>query len=153
MAEIGETVLVHYVGTLDDGREFVNSRNAGEPVRVRIGSGSLLPALEGALCEMLPGDHRVILLASERAYGVYDDALVQPVGQYIEMRTRAGAIRAKVVSSDGDEVILDCNHELAGRSVTFDVEMLSVAHESAIHRELHPAGCACGCDKLKQQIG
>lgn len=166
MAEIGETVLVHCVGTLDDGREIQNSRLAGEPLQVKIGAGALLPALEGAICDMLPGDHRTVRLSPEQAYGAYDDALVQhvpanllpnaenlPVGGFVGLQTRAGDIRAKVVSVSDGEVVLDCNHELAGHALTFDIEMISVQHESAIHRELHPAGCACGCDKLKAQIG
>ena len=165
MAEIGETVLVHYSGVLDDGREFVSSRS-DEPVKVKIGAGTLLPAVEGTICEMLPGDRRTIHLAPERAYGAYDESLVQhvpasllpgvgnlPVGSSVQLQTKLGPIRAKVISADESEVVLDCNHELAGQDVTFDIEMVSVVHESAIHRELHPAGCACGCDKLKAQIG
>lgn len=166
MAEIGEMVQVHFVGTLDDGREFENTRREGEPAQVTIGAGKILPALERALFEMLPGDRRTVRLTPEQAYGPYDEALVKrvpakalpgadslPVGAFIGLSTSAGVIRAKVVSADGGEVVLDCNHELAGQALTFDIEMLAVRHESAIHRELHPAGCACGCDKLKQQIG
>lgn len=166
MAEIGETVAVHYTGTLDDGRVIEDTRATVEPTLVRIGAGKLLPALEGVICDMLPGDHRTVTLQPERAYGAYDDQLVQRVpnslfgdtgalsaGSYIVLQTRAGSVRAKVVSLDDGEVVLDCNHELAGHAITYDIDMISIVHESAIHRELHPAGCACGCDKLKQQIG
>lgn len=164
MAEIGETVLVHVVGTLDDGREIENSR-LGEPLQVKIGAGSLLPAVEGALCDMLPGDRRRVRLEPARAYGAFDEGLVQrvpassfpnaanlPVGAYIELVTKMGPLRAKVVSADESEIVLDCNHELAGHAVTYDLEMLSVVHDSAIQRELHPEGCACGCHKLKEQL-
>lgn len=166
MAEFGETVLIHYVGTLDDGREFENSRAAGKPLEVKIGAGRLLPAVERAIIDMFPGERRKVSLEPRQAFGAYDPQLVErvpahlipsasnlPVGSFIELGTRAGRIRAKVVSADASEVVLDCNHELAGHAVTFDIELLSVVHESAIHRELHPAGCACGCDKLKEKIG
>jgi len=165
MAEIGETVLVHCVGTLDDGTVFQDSRRAGAPLSVRIGSGVLLPRVEYALCDMLPGEHRTVRLPPEQAYGSYDDGLVQqvssqlianserlPRGGYIELKTKAGMVRAKVVSVGSDQLVLDFNHELAGCNVTFDIDLVSVVHESAIRRELHPAGCACGCDKLKAQL-
>lgn len=166
MAELGEKVLVRYTGRLDDGREFESSARAGGPLQVTLGEGRLLPAVEQALCDMLPGNRRTLRLEPQQAYGDYDDALVQqvpagllpnaaslPVGRYIQLKTSAGELRAKVVSAGPDTVVLDCNHELAGQAVTYDLELVSVVHDSAIHRELHPAGCACGCDKLKQQIG
>ena len=166
MAELGEVAQIHYRGRLDDGREFESSIRAGEPLEVRLGSGRLLPAVERVICEMNPRDRRTVRLEPDQAFGAYDEALVitvpadrlpnasaLPVGEFVEVRTDAGALRAKVVSADGQAVVLDCNHELAGQAVTFDIELLAVIHESAISRELHPAGCACGCDKLKEQIG
>lgn len=165
MAEIGETVLVHCVGTLDDGAVFQDSRRAGAPLSVKLGSGVMLPRVEATLCDMLPGEHRTIRLTPDQAYGAYDAGLVQavpahliansdqlPRGGYIELKTKVGMLRAKVVSVDTDQVVLDCNHELAGHTVTFDIDLVSVVHESAIQRELHPSGCACGCDKLKAQL-
>ena len=165
MAEIGDKVLVHYTGTLDDGREFDSSRREGGPTEVTIGEKKLLPLVEKELCDMEPGDRRIIHLSAKQAYGEYDKGLVQvvpadlipdaeklPVGGFVELRTRIGALRAKVVSVSENEVILDCNHELAGKAVTFDVELVAYANYSAIERELHPTGCACGCHKLKEQI-
>ncbi len=165
MAEIGETVLVHCVGTLDDGAVFQNSRLAGEPLSVKLGSGMLLPRIEAALCDMFPGEYRSIRLTPDQAYGIYDAGLVQsvpahliadsehlPRGGYIELKTKMGMLRAKVVSADADQVVLDFNHELAGSAVTFDIDLVSIVRESAIQRELHPSGCACGCDKLKAQL-
>lgn len=165
MAEVGEIVRIHYIEKLDDGRVVKDTRQAGEPVKVKIGSRTLLPALEGALCDMLPGDKRVLNLNPQQAYGAYDDTLVQhvpasaipnasslPIGGFVQLATKMGPLRAKVIAANDEEVVLDCNHELAGHAVTFEVEMLEFAHESAIHREMHPAGCACGCDKLKAQL-
>ncbi len=166
MAELGEIAQVHYCGRLDDGREFESSIRAGEPLEVRLGSGRLLPAVERVICEMNPRERRTVRLVPDQAFGPYDESLVitvpadrlpsasaMPVGEFVEVKTDAGTLRAKVVSVDDRAVVLDCNHELAGQAVTFDIELLAVIHESAISRELHPAGCACGCDKLKEQIG
>lgn len=166
MAEIGEKVLVHLVGTLDDGREFQNTHRTGEPLELVLGEKTLLPLLEKAILDLLPGQSCTVRLLPEQAFGAYDDQLVQevpadriphaselPVGGFVELHTRLGDIRAKVLSADDDQVVLDCNHELAGQALTYQLELVRVIHESALHRELHPAGCACGCDRLKQQIG
>lgn len=166
MADIGEVALINYRGRLDDGREFESSERIGGPLEVKIGAGRLLPSVERAICEMNPGDRKTIRLEPEQAYGLYDEGLVLevpadrlpnaqdlPAGKYIEVKTDRGTIRAKVVSVGAESVVLDCNHELAGQAVTFDIDLLSFVRESAIDRELHPAGCACGCDKLKEQIG
>lgn len=166
MAEIGEVALVNYSGRLDDGREFESNKRTGEPLEVKLGSGRLLPLVEKAICDMNIGDRQTIRLEPEQAYGLYDKNLVMtapkaslpnadslPIGGFIEIKTERGTIRAKVVSVDPEGVVLDCNHELAGQTVSFEIELLSIIHEAAIDRELHPAGCACGCDKLKEQIG
>lgn len=166
MAEIGEVAQIHYSGRLDDGREFESSIRTGDPLEVKLGSGRLLPAVERIICEMNPGDERTVRLEPEQAYGAYDEDLVisvpadrlpnataLPTGEYVEIKTDMGIIRAKVVSVEPETVVLDCNHELAGQAVTYDIHLLAIIHESAIERELHPAGCSCGCDKLKEQIG
>lgn len=166
MAEIGEIALINYSGRLDDGREFESNRRISEPLEVKLSSGRLLPLVEKTICDMNPGDHRTIRLEPQQAYGVYDEELVVtipksnmpnadelPVGEFIEIRSDGGVIRAKVLSVDSSNIVLDCNHELADQAVTFDIELLSIIHEAAVDRELHPAGCACGCDKLKEQIG
>ncbi len=166
MAELGDVVRINYAGRLEDGREFESSWRTGEPLDAKLGSGRLLPQVEQTLCEMLPGERRTLRLAPERAYGIYDETLIQtipldrlpnadqlPVGDYIEIKTARGTIRAKVLSVGDNGIVLDLNHELAGETVIFDLELLAIIHETAIHKELHPEGCTCGCDRLKEQIG
>ena len=165
MAEIGERVLVHCVERLGNGSTVLDTHQAGEPLVVKVGSATFPPLVERALFEMLPGEKRVISLEPDQAFGIYDESLVQhvpaqllsdagnlPVGGRIQLKTRAGVLDARVVSVDDDEIVLDCNHEFAGQTVTYDIEMLSVVRDSAVERELHPTGCACGCHKLKQQL-
>ena len=166
MPEYGEKVLINYTGMLDDGREFESNLRVGQPLEVKIGDGRLLPEVEKTLCDMLPGDFKTIRLEPAQAYGEYDPALVValpadrlpnagdlPVGRYIEVKTSQGTARAKVVSADNGQVVLDLNHELAGHPITFNIELLSIIHSPAIDKELHPEGCTCGCDRLKEQIG
>lgn len=166
MADFGETVLLHCVCALDDGTVAIDTKAAGEPLEVRIGSGALPAAVEMAAANLLPGGTAQVSLAPGQAFGDYDESLVfrvprsalpqageLPVGGRVLIETPAGAADVKVVAVEPETVVIDCNNRYAGRSARFDIELVALVHESAIHRELHPAGCACGCDKLKAQIG
>lgn len=165
MPSIGDKLSVHYVETLEDGRQVCNTYAVDVPMTVTIGKHELLPIVEQALCDMFPGEKRTLTLVPALAYGTYDEALVQhvpvnllpnteqlPAGERIQIKTRVGQIDAKVVSANADEVVLDCNHEYAGQCVMCEIEFVSEVRETAIWRELHPVGCACGCDKLKAQL-
>ena len=165
MAEIGEMVRVDFIGKLDDGAQFSNSYIAGSPLEVTIGAHEVLPAFEKALVEMAPGETRTLTIPPEQAYGPYDDSLVEsvprgniphaenlPVGQYVVFGSPAGDIRVKVLDVDNDAVVFDHNHELAGQNLNFEITLREVVHESAMEKEMHPAGCACGCDRLRQSL-
>lgn len=165
MAEIGERVKVDFEGRLDDGAKFSSSYLVGEPFEFVIGTETMLPAFEKAVMEMLPGEERTIRVPATEAYGNYDESLIEkvplslfpnaeklPVGQYIVIGAGDSEMRVKVLKVEDGEVYFDHNHELAGEDLTFDIKLLEVVHDNAIDRELHPAGCACGCDRLKEQL-
>lgn len=166
MADFGETVELHCFGMLDDGTVIIDTKAVQHSLTVKVGSSNLPAAVEVAASNLLPGGTAHVSLAPSQAFGEYDESLVRRVpasalsqatalskGERIVFKTPMGDIDAKIVELDGDEAVIDLNHEYAGRSATFDIELVALVHESAIHRELHPAGCACGCDKLKAQIG
>lgn len=165
MAEIGETVRIDFVGKLDDGSQFSNSHIAGSPLEVTIGAHEVLPAFEQALAEMAPGEKRSLRIPADQAYGSYDENLIEtvpkesiphadrlPVGQYVVFGSPAGDLRVKVLDVTDDSVVFDHNHELAGQDLNFEISLLDIVHEPAVDRELHPAGCACGCDRLKEAL-
>lgn len=166
MVEVGEKVLVDFVGTLDDGSEFSNSYLVGEPFEFVVGSHVMLPAFEKAVCDMEVGEEIEIRIPPAEAYGEYDETLVErapvkmipnarelPLGKYIVFNTPQGELRVKVLGIEGDTVLFDHNHELAGKALNFKVKLVDVVQETAIERELHPAGCGCGCDRLKESLG
>lgn len=166
MADFGETVALHCTATLDDGTTVIDTRAAQSPLTVRLGASDLPGAVEVAASNLLPGGRTQVSLTAAQAFGERDESLVQRIpasllpdggvqaaGKRIVLRTPAGAIDAKVLSADADGAVVDLNHPFAGHAAVFDIELVALVHESAIHRELHPAGCACGCDKLKAQIG
>ena len=112
MVETGQKVLVHYVGTLDDGSEFDSSVRRGEPLEFIVGSRTMLPAFERVVSDMEPGEERTVLIPAEKAYGPYDESLVEmvpvdafphaeqlPIGEYIVMSIGSGALASKWIRS------------------------------------------------------
>ena len=165
MAEIGERVRVDFIGKLDDGAEFSNSYLVGEPFEFVVGSHQMLPAFEKAVIELEPGDEVHVRVPASEAYGEYDESLIEkipvesipnadklPVGKYVVFNTPSEALRVRVLKIENGMVYLDHNHELAGEDLTFDIKLVEIVRESAVEREKHPQGCACGCDKVKQVL-
>lgn len=165
MQEDGQQVLIQYAGTLENGHTFVNTWINGGPVEYVIGDTGFLPDFDRETRSLDRGERVVFTIPCERAYGPYDeenvidvsrkdipDAERLPVGGFIAMRLPMGEVRVKVLSVDEDTVTLDCNHELAGHDLTFEVEMVRTGDESAVELEQAASGCGCGCDKLKEQL-
>lgn len=138
-AKAGDTVRVHYTGRLDDGTVFDSSRGR-EPLEFTIGSGSVIPGFEQAVVGMAPGESKRETVPADQAYGAYDENLVfqvgrdglpddlEPeVGQELAARTEAGQImRLTVREVDEAGVTLDANHPLAGKDLTFDIELVEI---------------------------
>jgi peptidylprolyl isomerase len=133
----GDTVRVHYTGTFADGSEFDTSVGR-EPIEVTIGTGQVIPGFENALVGMAEGDAKSVTLEPEHAYGEPDDRLVHvvertripadvnlDVGSVLEASDSAGnQMRLTVVEFDNDNVTLDANHPLAGKALTFDLQLV-----------------------------
>ncbi|MBQ9954358.1 MAG: FKBP-type peptidyl-prolyl cis-trans isomerase [Eggerthellaceae bacterium] len=166
MINIGKRARVNYVGMLDDGTVFDSTYERGVPLELTIGSMTLPPAVERALAQMRAGEHRAVTVFSDEAYGAYDESLIEivpataipnadalPVGDYIMLQTPVGLQRIKVVKVEDGMVYFDLNHEFAGRDLRFELELVEFIQESYIERELHPAGCGCGCELLKESLG
>jgi len=133
-AEIGSSVTIRYIGTLDNGRIFHSTDEHG-PQTLVIGSGQVFPALEQALVGMRAGEARNIVLTAEEAFGprleeniicVTRDSFPAGkeiiVGQKLSIEFKGGTSRVMVVTAVRDEdVTLDGNHPLAGLDLTFAV--------------------------------
>jgi len=133
--EPGKIVSFTYTLSLPDG-EVLESNVDGQPLRYRQGEGTLLPALETALAGLIVGDDKSVTLAPKDAYGPVDDASFQevPIEQIPEDARQVGATfnppghRGSIrVTEVGEEaIILDFNHPLAGKTLTFDITIISV---------------------------
>ena len=139
-AKKGDKVKVNYKGMLDDGSVFDTSIGK-EPLEFSLGEGMLIPAFEAAVIGLNPGDKVTVKIASKDAYGPkLDEALItvpkadipdhiKPVvGLQLQLMGPDGnAVFAQVAAMTETEVTLDGNHPLAGKDVTFDIELVSIA--------------------------
>lgn len=139
-AKQGDTVQVHYTGRLDDGTVFDSSQGR-EPVEFTLGRGQVIPGFEKAVEGLQVGERGVARVPPEEAYGPRSDELVlsvqrdqfpegvtPEVGQGFEMRTEEGrTVRVRVTDTTGDTVEIDANHPLAGKELTFDLELVKIS--------------------------
>ncbi len=137
----GDTVKVHYTGKLtEDGTVFDSSEDR-EPLEFTLGEGQLIPGFEEAVIGMEEGDDTTVEIASEDAYGerredleleVAKDDLpdeVDPqVGMQLQMQQQEDgrAIPVQITAVEDDYVKLDANHPLAGKDLTFDIELVEL---------------------------
>lgn len=137
---VGNTVSVHYVGTLTDGEEFDNSRQRGEPFEFEVGSGSVVPGFDTALQGMVIGETKTFTITPNNAYGDRNQEAVQKVskaqfpedfepqvGMVVQgINTDGGHVRALVDEVLEEDLMLDFNHPLAGKDLTFEIELLGI---------------------------
>jgi peptidylprolyl isomerase len=137
-AKAGDTVQIHYMGTLDSGEQF-DSSEGGEPLEFTIGGGQVIPGFEKGVLGMNIGDKKTIRIPSNEAYGEYDDALViqmnreelpalnYELGTELMMQQPSGrSIPVIVIDADDKNVVLDANHPLAGEALTFALELVAI---------------------------
>ena len=141
MAEIkdGDTVRIHYTGTLKDGSTF-DSSEGRDPLEFVVGAGHIIKGLDAALPGMQTGDKKSVSIDCADAYGPINPALHQgvprdaipdditlEVGMQLQMQTPQGQpMPVTVTAIDEEQVLLDANHPLAGRDLVFDFEVVSV---------------------------
>ncbi|MAU52500.1 MAG: peptidylprolyl isomerase [Roseovarius sp.] len=136
----GDTVRIHYTGTLPDGQTF-DSSEGREPLEFTVGSGEIIAGLDAALPGMAVGETKTVDVAAEDAYGMPDPAARQAVpradipaeipldlGTRLQVQTPQGQVMpVTVVEVTESEVVLDANHPLAGRDLTFAIELVAIA--------------------------
>ena len=138
-AKKGDTVQVHYTGRLEDGTVFDSSRNR-DPFSFELGKGMVVPGFEKAILGMEVGEKKTETIAAADAYGPRVQQLTfmvprgnlppgydpQP-GEVLRMETKDGRqMNVLVTSADPETVKLDANHPLAGKDLTFDIELVSI---------------------------
>ena len=140
MSNAGKHVSVHYRGTLDDGSEFDSSYSRNQPLDFTCMAGQMIPGFDKAVENREVGETVTVRLAPEDAYGERDEDMMQglpfppgadasnfEVGQKVMLRGMYGQPMPAVVAEIlEDGVIVDLNHELAGKHLTFEITLVSV---------------------------
>ena len=136
VAAAGDSVAVHYVGTLDDGEEFDASRPRGEPLSFTLGIGQVVAGFDAAVTGMKVGDIKTVRLEAVDAYGerVNPDLLTVAldqlpegvtVGQTLFSQTGQEALVVEITGTEA-QLEIDNNHPLAGQALTFEIELVSI---------------------------
>jgi peptidylprolyl isomerase len=138
----GDTITVHYKGSLDDGMVF-DSSEGREPLKFNVGSGEVIQGFDDGVRGMSVGERRQINIPADQAYGEYYEELVKVVprsgfppdtapaiGLAFEMELPTGeSMTVRIIDVEGDDVTLDANHLLAGEALHFDVHLISIDNE------------------------
>ena len=138
-AKTGDTVRVHYVGTLADGSVFDSSLER-EPMEFVIGQGQLLVAFETAVLGMDVAETKTIHIPADEAYGIIHDEFVVEAprnifppdielktGVMLQIPTEDGGTAVVRIGAVSEEtVILDGNHPLAGKDLTFELTLAGI---------------------------
>lgn len=134
----GDTVHIHYTGRLEDGTVF-DSSEGREPLAFVLGSGQVIPGFDTAVTGMEVGDSKTVTIAADEAYGPKRDEMIlqfprtelpegldPQIGQHLQMSTPDGqAFQVEVVAATDESLTLDANHPLAGKDLTFDIELVA----------------------------
>ena len=138
-AKSGDTVRIHYTGTLDDGTEFDSSAGR-DPLEFALGGGQVIPGFDSAVDGMAVGENKTVTIAADQAYGDRHEQLVQEVpksalpdeiepavGMQLQSQSPEGHVMNLVITDVADETLtLDGNHPLAGQALTFAIELVEI---------------------------
>ena len=146
MSEVknGDTVKVHYHGTLDDGTVF-DSSHERDPLSFTLGQGEIIPGFENAVQSMSQGESKKVSIPPEEAYGQrQEDNMLQvnqtdipeeinpEKGMVLQVKTQDEQSRNVTVAEVTDETVtLDGNHPLAGENLNFEINLVEVQPASA----------------------
>ncbi|MBA4849792.1 peptidylprolyl isomerase [Emticicia sp. BO119] len=138
MVKSGDTVQVHYKGTLSDGTVF-DSSEGRQPLQFTVGSGMVIPGFDSGVTGMEIGDKKTVFIPADDAYGPIKEDMIftfnrldipdnipLEIGGTLNMHNGQQAIPVIVREISATKVKLDANHELAGKDLIFEIELVGV---------------------------
>jgi len=132
----GDTISVHYTGKLENGDVFDSSQGR-DPLKFTVGAGQLIKGFDSAVIGMAVGDKKTVTVPPEDGYGSRNEELIVDlpkenmpkdmkidVGMPLQLADQSGNPVPAVVHEIGETVVkMDVNHPLAGKTITFDIEI------------------------------
>jgi peptidylprolyl isomerase len=136
----GDFVTVHYTGKLPGGEVFDSSHDR-QPLEIQVGAGTVIPGFDEALHGMEENETKNFTLEPERAYGQPDENLKRAfqraelpegldpkVGDTLALKTSSGEqVPVWVSEADENEIKVDMNHPLAGKTLNFEIQVMSIS--------------------------
>jgi FKBP-type peptidyl-prolyl cis-trans isomerase 2 len=138
-AKKGDKVQVHYTGTLDDGTTFDSSRER-EPLEFTLGEEMVVPGFEKGVEGLEVGEIKTIHIEPKEAYGdIREDLFMEiekkqlppeitpEIGMKLQAPMKNGQIALlTIIEINEDKLKLDANHDLAGKALNFDIELIGI---------------------------
>lgn len=138
-AKAGDTVRIHYTGKLSDGSTF-DSSDGRDPLEFKLGTGQVIPGFDNAVAGMTVGEAQTVEIPADDAYGAHDpngrqafprnqvpEDVPLDIGTRLQLSGPQGQpIMVTVAEVTETEVILDANHPLAGKDLTFTIELVEI---------------------------
>ena len=135
----GDSVKVHYKGTLDDGTVF-DSSEGREPLAFTLGTGQLIPGFEKAVLGLEEGESTTTNIPAAEAYGEHRPEMTITVpkselpadmevheGLQLQLNQTDGQpIPVVITKIENDQITLDANHPLAGKDLTFEIRLVEI---------------------------
>jgi peptidylprolyl isomerase len=139
LAKEGDTVKVHYTGSLKDGTVFDSSLKR-ESLEFTLGRGSMIAGFEKAVYGMKVGQSKKVTIPAAEAYGPYNEEMIMTfsrnklpaglspkVGDHLSMRGGDGnTTMVKVIKVTEAVITLDANHDLAGKDLIFEIRLVEI---------------------------
>ncbi|MCP3684899.1 MAG: peptidylprolyl isomerase [bacterium] len=137
--ENGNTVVVEYTGTFDNGEVF-DSSEGKPPFEFKVGEGKVIKGFEKAILGMQKGEEKTVTINPDDAYGERNDKLTQDVPKKVfpeklELKKdmvlhikdpKGMVLPLKIMSVNKDTVKVDMNHPLAGKKLTFKFKIVDI---------------------------
>lgn len=134
----GQTVQIHYTGALESGEVF-DSSEGRDPLEFTLGEGQVIPGFEAAVRDLEIGESTQTTIPPEQAYGERREDMIvtlerdkfpaeqaPEVGMQVYLQAGQQPVPATIVAVQDDSITFDANHRLAGQTLVFDIELVSI---------------------------
>ncbi len=138
MVKAGDTIKVHYKGTLNDGSVF-DSSEGRDPLEFEVGGGMVIKGFDDGVLGMQEGDKKKVNIPAIEAYGSSNPEMIfdferekipadmpLEVGGMLNMNNGQQTVPVKIIEVSNSSIKLDANHPMAGLDLNFDLELVSI---------------------------